>query len=397
MKFYKVKIASYKPLLVLIATAMLFVMCKNDSNIAYAQGQDSNNVIESEHFKNYDIPELKWGFINKGGAVVIDPIYDDVRDMKTQLTAANLLGRWGYIDTIGNEKIGFRYKQVSDFYDERAFVKDFDNNWSIIDTKGKIIKTLLIDDFRNFVNNLAAVFIKNKWGVINKDGEYLIEATYDRLTSIEKDLFIAEKDGKKGIINSKGNILLELAFDNVYKSGDGLYRVKLNDEFYFLDNNFQKKSKNYKYATNFKDNRALVKENGLYTLLDKHFQVITELEMDNLYYLEEEMWAYSRNGKIGLMDHNGSLLTSPKFDQVNKFKGGNAVFADKDMWGYVNKLGMKLVPAKFPLNWDYHDGLARVIVNRGIGYLDEKYRLVISTPYFEARDFYNGIARFQEN
>jgi hypothetical protein len=54
-----------------------------------------------------------------------------------------------------------------------------------------------------------------------------------------------------------------------------------------------------------------------------------------------------------------------------------------------------VIPLKFPLVWDFSDGRARFIDNRGVGFIDKEGVMVISDNFIEVRDFSNGMARFQ--
>ena len=56
-----------------------FVSCKEESKISVSP--DATD-FEKQYYKDYESPALKWGFIDKKGDYVMDPIYDDLRDFK---------------------------------------------------------------------------------------------------------------------------------------------------------------------------------------------------------------------------------------------------------------------------------------------------------------------------
>ncbi|HEC1792471.1 TPA: WG repeat-containing protein [Campylobacter lari] len=44
----------------------------------------------------------KWGFIDKNGEIIINPIFDNVSNFKENLASVNLNGKWDFIDKNGN-------------------------------------------------------------------------------------------------------------------------------------------------------------------------------------------------------------------------------------------------------------------------------------------------------
>jgi len=107
--------------------------CKNEP----AQVIDENaSPFEQEYFADYDVPRIKWGYINKKSEVIIEAIYDDTRDFRSGIALANYGGRWGYIDTKGETIIPHQYVEASSFNDGAALVKSFDGSQAFINEKG---------------------------------------------------------------------------------------------------------------------------------------------------------------------------------------------------------------------------------------------------------------------
>lgn len=83
----------------------------------------------------------KYGFINKTGSIVIDPVFDDVgKFISGDLSAAKLSKKWGYINRSGEFIIEPKFKNVSHFTEDRAFV--IENEYQVvIKTSGEFIDT----------------------------------------------------------------------------------------------------------------------------------------------------------------------------------------------------------------------------------------------------------------
>mgnify|MGYP006334487577 CR=1 FL=1 len=57
----------------------------------------------------------KWGFVNKEGEMVIDPVYDDARSFSNGLAAVMIDGAWGFIDKNGELVINAIFCDAKDF------------------------------------------------------------------------------------------------------------------------------------------------------------------------------------------------------------------------------------------------------------------------------------------
>ena len=86
----------------------------------------------------------KYGFIDKNGTIIIEPIYSYATDFKDGISAVKYEnGLAGYIDKNGNNLFENRaFIATGTFYNNRAIVVTDDNETEIIDKNGKTIKTI---------------------------------------------------------------------------------------------------------------------------------------------------------------------------------------------------------------------------------------------------------------
>lgn len=57
----------------------------------------------------------KWGFINKAGEIVIEPMYEDARSFSNGYAAVKMNGKWGFIDMQNELKIDYQFSDAKDF------------------------------------------------------------------------------------------------------------------------------------------------------------------------------------------------------------------------------------------------------------------------------------------
>lgn len=126
--------------------------------------------------------DFKWGFMNGRGEIIIEPIYEEIRDFHKGLAAVKIDGRWGYIDING------------DFVIEPVWEK--------------------VDDFRI---SMARVTIDGKTGLVDSTGRYVLAARYDDIHYFQDEGRIAvELEGKSGLVDRAGKSIVEPQFDSVY-------------------------------------------------------------------------------------------------------------------------------------------------------------------------------------
>lgn len=120
----------------------------------------------------YDIVKRRgggYGYVDSSGRVVIDAIYDDVKDFRESRAAVRLAGKWLYINLEG-EMIG------SGYYDMATA----------------------------FSCSLAAVRVGALWGYINLDGEFAIEPTFHSAAPFKENLAVVSHGRGYYYINIKG-------------------------------------------------------------------------------------------------------------------------------------------------------------------------------------------------
>ena len=131
-----------------------------------------------------------------------------------------------------------------------------DGKWGYINTKGEQIVECKFDDARGFNEGFARVQKDGKWGYINTKGEQIIECKFDDACDFSEGFARVKKDGKWGYINTKGCfvifdkskneiVVLDKAID---RSNNTFYLSRLGDKFGLLDEKFNVIIKNSIYG-----------------------------------------------------------------------------------------------------------------------------------------------------
>ena len=150
----------------------------------------------------------------------------------------------------------WEFDDVCYFYEGFATVQK-DGKWGYINTKGEQIVKCKFDGVGDFNEGFAAVKKDRKWGYINTKGEQIVECKFDDVRDFKEGFANVQKDGKWRYINTKGypvifdkskNEIMEV-FDKVIdRSNNTFYLSRLGDKFGLLDENFSVVVKNSIYG-----------------------------------------------------------------------------------------------------------------------------------------------------
>ena len=147
--------------------------------------------------------------------------FDDARDFKEGFASVKKDGKYGYINTKGEQIIECKFDYACDFSEGFARVQK-DYKWGYVNTKGEQIVECKFDDVWSFNEGFAGVAKDGKWGYINTKGCFVI---FDE---------------------SKNEIeVLDKAID---RSNNTFYLSRLGDKFGLLDENFNVVVKNSIYG-----------------------------------------------------------------------------------------------------------------------------------------------------
>ena len=170
----------------------------------------------------------RWGFIDKSGTPVINPLYKDVKPFSSGLAAVkNEQNLWGYIDSKGIEQIPAQFSSAESFSKERHAVVRSDKSglFQVIDTKGDTLWTIecdaLISDGNTFRIKkdkkwgLAPVKIRGKWGYINRKGEWKIKRQFSKAFPFFDGLAVVQTGTVYGLIDPDGHFQINPQYDRI--------------------------------------------------------------------------------------------------------------------------------------------------------------------------------------
>lgn len=293
--------------LFIAAVVSVFAMTSCDKNDKYCY------PIQTEE-------DGRWGLMTPDGKVVFEDEFDEIEYVAVNgfFKVKNKDGLWEiYTAKKKPEQVGREYKYVSPFCNGIALATEKDKPITLINTKGKVIKTLdelsgkIVVNASTFVQGLSIFGTDEElYGVINTKGDVILEPKYAGIL-IGKGLMVAVTKKDKGknfphfiIFNHKGKELCTIngmkeKIDGIELS-DGKLIVRINRE-----------NESYKYGIMNTKGEWIMKPH-------KKAKVIRDVWGDNVIFYDGD--------NCGVMNTDGEIVLRAKYDYL-WFRSKNILIA----------------------------------------------------------------------
>ena len=284
----------------------------------------------------------KLGFVNEQCHWVILPQFDGAKEFSEGLAAVKTNGKWGFIDKRGNFVIQPQYIGGNSFSYGLAQVK-VGKKWGFIDKRGNFVIQPQFEYAGLCIKGICNVKLNKKWGFINKQGKFVIQPQFDNMHSFTKDKIVVSVNRECFYINHKGE---------------------------HISNTQEKKSERKPgqgTAITYDGNYLT----GYYPIDKYGDRVGTILSSDGIYFSENlarvSLWIKDENEPYdshllyGFIDRKGELVIPAKFSSANNFHEEVAAVAVKGkplLWGIIDKSGDWVLEPKYAyIDW-FEDGKA---------------------------------------
>lgn len=288
----------------------------------------------------------RWGFINSSGDQVIGCEYDVCLDFSEGLAAVKKNGKYGYVSSTGNVVIPFLYDRAHKFNEGIAPIA-VNDEWGFVDKSGKVIISPKYEEVGRFFNGYAKVRMGSKWGIIDRRGSEVVPCIYYLGSGQEnKENVIVEYNSKSGYIDCSGRELIPCRYSALGNFYDGLAKVGSDGKYGFVDMAGKLVIPSvYDHAYNFSEGYAQVRLDGKWGCIDRTGRQVIPCRYEELGSFSQYGFAIAKmNGKYGLIDRKTNVVIPFKYDSMIFDEGLYLVDLD-DRRGYVDLFGTE--------NWCY--------------------------------------------
>jgi hypothetical protein len=306
---------------------------------------------------------------NPGGGPAAEPIDP------AALFPVRVKGKWGYMNGRLEIVIPCRYEAAEDFSEGLAAVAR-DTLFGFIDREGTVVADFAYEKTYPFAGGMAMVVRAGKYGFIDRSGKEIIPAQFEEAASFSEGLAAVEVDGKNGFINAKGEMVIAPAFAGAcYKSqfSGGLapvYTTTGEGQGGYIDpkGNFVIPPR-FGYADPFSEGLALVRPLGSdrFGFINPKGEWVIEPKYDLSLGFHEGVATVKvlhpdGSATFAIIDPTGKERAKDlKYLFVGIFREGVAAFEDESFrWGFVDRSGREVIPARFASPKFFVNGLARM-------------------------------------
>lgn len=221
------------------------------------------NLISAENFADNGLAmvqtESGYGFINKTGKFVVQPIYSSAYGYDfSNIALVENDNKWGVLDAQGKLIIPIEFDGIQSLGAAIAVIKEssvafytntgkpitgFDYNgygssnydvvsvrsdagWSFLDKYGNVSAPQYFDEIGNYAEGRIGFIRYGKLGYVNSKGVEVIPAIYESGDEFSGGLAAVRKDGLWGYIDTAGTVVIPFTYTAAFKFYDGFASVK---------------------------------------------------------------------------------------------------------------------------------------------------------------------------
>lgn len=266
--------------------------------------------------------------INKNGEIVFslkDAKYvRGFSEGRACYCASNL--KFGYVDKTGNVVIAPQFEAADDFHEGRALVFNSGRKAGYVDKFGKLVIRYQFDMAESFSEGLAAFSNGESTGFISPKGKYIINPQFDDASSFSDGLAVIEQGDMYGFIDKKGKIVINPQFEDVEPFSDGLAVVGNGEKYGYIDKDGKYKiNPQFDAALPFSGGVAGVCSAGKWGLINKKGEFLVNPQFSDLMEPEEHFWSvnsefYDTKPFVNAFFNNASKNTFDGFTNKGTLK-----------------------------------------------------------------------------
>lgn len=249
-------------------------------------------------------------------------------------------------------------------------IKDTSLKLGYLDLKGKIIIKPNYQAISDFYGNYANIIKDNVYGYIDKSGKEELFPNYDEVFWFFGDVGTVKKNNLFGLIDRKANLITPIKYENINNHIDGVFCAKLDGKWIYL------------------------KDDGSETISKKYTYLPEPAFSKILFYQDTVIELGLKKVKQGLIDINGNIIISPRFDEISSYLSNNLLrVKNNGKYGIVNLKGEIIIPLQYDnIGYQIKNNLISVSVNRKFGFIDLDNKIIIPVEYDSVNEFSEGVA-----
>lgn len=347
----------------------LFLFCQS-----YVAAQ-SLRKFQVERKGNDGLLYVFEGMMGPNEEIIIPANYDYIWDFQDSLTLARKR------INIGTEDDGaFTYQVISQ------------SGYLIYEFPSHLIPESISEGFILTYNKILHDF-----GFVNTKGEVKIKYNYIEARPFSEGVAAVRyrKSNSWGFIDKDGKLILPAEFESAYSFSEGKAVVKQNNTYAFVRKNGSIIPIEHDYLNVFdlKEGKSIVTklqgDTVIYGFIDSTGKEILKPRYEFIDNFEEGIAVFVENGEAGMLSESGKVVIPARYDEIYRFDQAHYLFQQNGLQGLVRIDGTQVLPARYAAIGLFHEGLCAVKQNGLWGFANTEGVLVIPCQFSEINQFFN--------
>lgn len=304
----------------------------------------------------------------------------------------------GFIDTTGKIHIAPEYDEVSEFSEGLCIVHKSDSVY-FVNKENKNTLNMIFSDALPFYNGLAPIKQASKWYLINRLGELKSEG-FEEINDLNNELYVVKQNNLYGAIDPYGKVVYETKFDKLgdFKNNCAYYQLGAN--YGFINRSGYIHKAEFEWISDFGSNGlAIYKSQGKYGIIQQNGELLTKALYDQIIKATDRIFILIINNLYGYYAGEGCFLSDIAYD-FDKEKP-NSYYTNGNMLKLIKKNEQALMDLNGRMSIDFgtfsevnfaSNGLIRIKKNGKFGFTDRKLNTIIPNKYQHAEDFKDSVA-----
>lgn len=327
-----------------------------DSEGEYLIQPDFHGATDFERGHSVVKWEARYGLINENGKWLIKPKYLQITDFEASTglaVAKKRNSKIGLIDSLGNKKSKFDYALISAESEGLRLVKrnrrsPAKRKYGFIDSTGKEVIKPIFSKAAPFSEGLARVKLKHggKWGYIDHSGFFVIEPSFEHAYDFYNGLAVVSKTfrGEKKLIDQHGNEVLKSAnfvFRDGFSEGKAVVHQRGDQTgFNYVDTLGNLLcAQAYDHVTRFRNGRAFVLKDNKWAMINENGALLTSFRFDGVRNMENDLAKVSVATLYGIADLNGTFILPVEYEKIHLVAQNLFGIEKGDRIGYLSAKG----------------------------------------------------------
>jgi hypothetical protein len=293
------------------------------------------------------IKNMKWGFIDKTGKIIVEPYCDGFSEFNSSGYAYVFMGdKKGIIFRKGNTVIKPVYTDIK-FLDAMYFAVYDGKNWGIYNNNGYKIIDNLYPKLNYLKNHFFTFTYDSLYGLLNGNGKVISVPKYDEYRSMDfPEYFLTIRKKLLGLIDTVGNILIECKYNRV-RLLNNHFAAFSSDSSHWTGINLDDKTiidDNWSYIKNCTPYIGFQKNDEWTLYSTKEHKLYHSIKCDDIDGLDNRYAMIRKNAKLGVIDTNSNTIIPTFFDTIIYLPGRGFLVDSMNYWGLYGLDGRKIIP-----------------------------------------------------